>query len=55
MEIPSANSKEVSDLDEGAWLKRAPEISPFDSLRDEPDIYCPTDGKPFNAEIESAC
>ena len=49
MEIPLANSNEVSDLHEGAWLKSASEISPFDSLRDEPDIYRPTDGKPFNA------
>jgi hypothetical protein len=55
MEIPQTISEKAGDLDELAWLKSAFENSPFDFLREEPDIYHSTDGKPFNAETEFAC
>ena len=37
------------DMDKGAWLRAASKNPSFDFLRDEPDIYHSTDGKPFVA------
>lgn len=36
------------DMDEGAWLWAASKNPPFDFLREEPDLYLSTDGKPFH-------
>jgi len=54
-ENTQTNSKEVGDLDEREWLKSVSESSLFDFLREEHDIYHPTDGNPFNAEIAIVC
>jgi hypothetical protein len=42
-------SAEDDDMSEGAWLRAASKNSAFDFLNDEPEIYRPTDGKPFDA------
>jgi len=36
------------DMDEGAWLRAASKNSSFDFLREEPNLYRSTDGKPFH-------
>jgi len=36
------------DMDEGAWLRAASKNPSFDFLREEPDLYRSTDGKPFH-------
>ena len=36
------------DLDEGAWLRAASKSFSCDFLREEPDLYHSTDGKPFH-------
>ena len=36
------------DLDEGAWLRAASKNPSLDFLRDEPDLYRSSDGKPFD-------
>jgi len=46
---PLAASGDEDDLDEGAWLRAASKNPSFDFLRDEPDLYRSTDGKPFDA------
>ena len=38
------------DMDERAWLRAASKNPSFDFLRDEPDLYGSTDGKPFVAQ-----
>lgn len=43
-----ANGEEDDDVDEGAWLRAASKNPSFDFLRDEPNLYHPTDGKPFH-------
>jgi hypothetical protein len=35
-------------MDEGAWLRAASKSSSCDFLREEPDLYHSTDGKPFH-------
>ena len=40
---------EDDDLNEGAWLRAASKNSAFDFLKEEPEIYRSTDGKPFDA------
>jgi hypothetical protein len=42
-----ANAEE-DDMNEGAWLRAASNNTSFDFLRDEPDLYRSTDGKPFH-------
>ena len=42
------NREEEDDMNEGAWLRAASENPSFDFLRDEPDLYRSTDGKPFH-------
>jgi hypothetical protein len=44
----TTNGAEEDDLDEGAWLRAASEHSAFDFLREEPNLYRSTDGKPFH-------
>ena len=36
------------DMNEGAWLHIASKNSSFDFLREEPDLYHSTDGKPLH-------
>jgi hypothetical protein len=55
MKISQTISEKAGDLDELVWLKSASENSLFDFLREEPDIYHPTDGNPFNAGTATAC
>ncbi len=43
------NGEEDDDMNEGAWLRAASKNSAFDFLKEEPDLYRPTDGKPFDA------
>jgi hypothetical protein len=43
-----ANGGEDDDMDEGAWLRAASKNPSFDFLRDEPNLYRSTDGKPFD-------
>jgi hypothetical protein len=43
-----ANGAEDDDMHEGAWLRAAAENPSFDFLRDEPNLYHSTDGKPFH-------
>jgi hypothetical protein len=43
-----ANNEEDGDMSEGAWLRAASKNPSFDFLRDEPDLYHSTDGKPFD-------
>jgi hypothetical protein len=45
---PLAEKGAEDDMDEGAWLRAASKSSSFDFLRDEPDLYHSTDGKPFH-------
>ncbi len=40
---------EDDDMDEGVWLRAASKNSAFDFLKEEPEIYRSTDGKPFDA------
>jgi hypothetical protein len=40
---------EDDDLNEGVWLRAASKNSAFDFLKEEPEIYRSTDGKPFDA------
>ena len=40
---------EDDDMDEGVWLRAASENSALDFLKEEPEIYRSTDGKPFDA------
>ncbi|MGH7952047.1 MAG: hypothetical protein ACREFE_09030 [Limisphaerales bacterium] len=40
---------EDDDLNEGVWLCAASKNSAFDFLKEEPEIYRSTDGKPFDA------
>jgi hypothetical protein len=43
-----ANGEEDDDMNEGAWLRAASKNPSFDFLRDEPDLYRSSDGKPFH-------
>ena len=43
-----ANGEEDDDMNEGAWLRAASNNPSFDFLRDEPNLYHSTDGKPFH-------
>jgi hypothetical protein len=45
---PLATNGAEDDLDEGAWLRAASKNPTFDFLREEPDLYHATDGKPFH-------
>jgi hypothetical protein len=36
------------DMNEGAWLRAASKNPSFDFLREEPELYRATDGKPFD-------
>ncbi|HET7626430.1 MAG TPA: hypothetical protein VFM25_14320 [Verrucomicrobiae bacterium] len=40
---------EGDDMNEDAWLRAASKNSAFDFLKEEPEIYRSTDGKPFDA------
>lgn len=40
---------EHDDVSEIVWLRAASENSASDFLKEEPEIYRSTDGKPFNA------
>lgn len=40
---------ENDDMSEGVWLRAAANNSAFDFLKEEPEIYRSTDGKPFDA------
>jgi hypothetical protein len=40
---------EDDDINEGVWLRAASKNSAFDFLKEEPEIYRSTDGKPFDA------
>ena len=40
---------EDNDMNEGVWLRAASKSSAFDFLKEEPEIYRSTDGKPFDA------
>jgi hypothetical protein len=44
---PLATNGAEDDMDEGAWLHAASKSSSGDFLREEPDLYHSTDGKPF--------
>ncbi|MGH7975169.1 MAG: hypothetical protein ACREC8_00765 [Limisphaerales bacterium] len=44
-----SNGAEDDDMDEGAWLRAASKNPSFDFLKDEPELYRSTDGKPFDA------
>ena len=44
-----ASGEEDDDMNEGAWLRAASKNSTFDFLKEEPEIYRSTDGKPFDA------
>jgi hypothetical protein len=58
---PLATNDAEDDMDEGAWLRAASKSSSGDFLREEPDLYHSTDGKPFhdakifNAGTVTAC
>ena len=58
---PLATNDAEDDMDEGAWLRAASKSSSCDFLREEPDLYHSTDGKPFhdakifNAGTVTAC
>ena len=43
-----ANGEEDDEINEGAWLQSASKNPSFDFLRDEPNLYRSTDGKPFH-------
>jgi hypothetical protein len=45
---PLAENGAEDDMNEGAWLRAASKNPTFDFLRDEPDLYHSTDGKPFH-------
>jgi hypothetical protein len=45
---PLAENGSEDDMNEGAWLRAASKNPTFDFLRDEPDLYHSTDGKPFH-------
>ena len=45
---PLATNGAEDDMDEGAWLRAASKGSSCDFLREEPDLYHSTDGKPFH-------
>ena len=45
---PLATNDAEYDMDEGAWLRAASKSSSCDFLREEPDLYHSTDGKPFH-------
>ena len=40
---------EDDDMNESVWLRAASKNSAFGFLKDEPEIYRSTDGKPFDA------
>ncbi len=40
---------EDDDINEGVWLRAISKNSAFDFLKEEPEIYRSTDGKPFDA------
>ncbi len=40
---------EDDDMNEGVWLRAASKNPAFDFLKEEPEIYRSTDGKPFDA------
>jgi hypothetical protein len=42
-------NSEDDDMHEGAWSRAASKNSAFDFLKEEPEIYRSTDGKPFDA------
>jgi hypothetical protein len=42
------NGEEDDDMNEGAWLRAVSKNPSFDFLRDEPNLYRSTDGKPFH-------
>ena len=46
--LPLESGSEEDDMDEGAWLRAASKNPSFDFLRDEPDLYRSSDGKPFD-------
>jgi hypothetical protein len=45
---PVASGSTDDDMDEGAWLRAASKNPTFDFLREEPELYHSTDGKPFH-------
>lgn len=47
--LPMDVNREEDDMDEGDWLRAASKNPSFNFLRDEPDLYRSTDGKPFDA------
>ncbi|HEY3763070.1 MAG TPA: hypothetical protein VGN23_15095 [Verrucomicrobiae bacterium] len=47
--ILDAAPSEDDDIAEGVWLRNASKSSSFDFLKDEPELYRLTDGKPFDA------
>jgi len=44
----NANAED-DDMNENVWLRAASKNSAFDFLKEEPEIYRSTDGKPFDA------
>lgn len=40
---------ENDDMSEGVWLRAAANNPAFDFLKEEPEIYRSSDGKPFDA------
>lgn len=46
--LPLESDGAEDDMDETVWLRAGANNPSFDFLRDEPDIYCSTDGKPFD-------
>ena len=43
------STAEDDDMNEGVWLRAASKNSALDFLKEEPEIYRSTDGKPFDA------
>ncbi|HZL14399.1 MAG TPA: hypothetical protein VFC85_09705, partial [Verrucomicrobiae bacterium] len=43
----NANAED-DDMNENVWLRAASKNSAFDFLKEEPEIYRSTDGKPFD-------
>jgi hypothetical protein len=42
-------NSEDDDTNESVWVRAASKNSAFDFLKEEPEIYRSTDGKPFDA------
>ncbi|MGO8764142.1 MAG: hypothetical protein ACLQSR_03285 [Limisphaerales bacterium] len=43
------------EIVEDAWLSAASKNASFDFLREDPDLYCSTDGKPFDPRQGYPC